>query len=52
MTETNGMLRYVPTTCPYGGVGCGLNLVVNNGKLVGVEPLKRTPIRSPGAANV
>ena len=44
MTETNGKLRYVPTTCPYCGVGCGLNLVVNDGKLVGVEPNKRTPI--------
>ena len=44
MTETNGKLRYVPTTCPYCGVGCGLNLVVNDGKLVGVEPLKRTPV--------
>ncbi len=44
MTETNGKLRYVATTCPYCGVGCGLNLVVNDGKLVGVEPLKRSPI--------
>jgi len=44
MTETSGKLRYVPTTCPYCGVGCGLNLVVNDGKLVGVEPLKRSPI--------
>jgi len=44
MTETNGKLRYVPTTCPYCGVGCGLNLVVNDGKLVGVEPYKRTPV--------
>ncbi|WP_214021376.1 formate dehydrogenase subunit alpha [Methanoculleus sp.] len=44
MTETNGKLRYVPTTCPYCGVGCGLNLVVNDGKLVGVEPLKRSPV--------
>ena len=44
MAETNGKLRYVPTTCPYCGVGCGLNLVVNDGKLVGVEPNKRSPI--------
>ncbi|KDE54960.1 formate dehydrogenase subunit alpha [Methanoculleus sp. MH98A] len=44
MADTNGKLRYVPTTCPYCGVGCGLNLVVNDGKLVGVEPLKRTPV--------
>jgi len=37
-------LKYVPTTCPYCGVGCGLNLVVSDGKLVGVEPYKRSPI--------
>ena len=37
-------IKYVPTTCPYCGVGCGLNLVVNDGKLVGVEPYKRSPI--------
>ncbi|MCT8338342.1 formate dehydrogenase subunit alpha [Methanoculleus sp. Afa-1] len=44
MADINGKLRYVPTTCPYCGVGCGLNLVVNDGKLVGVEPYKRSPI--------
>jgi len=37
-------LTYVPTTCPYCGVGCGLNLVVQDGKCVGVEPYKRSPI--------
>ncbi|MFA5332196.1 MAG: formate dehydrogenase subunit alpha [Methanoregula sp.] len=37
-------LTYVPTTCPYCGVGCGLNLVVSDGKLVGVEPFKRSPV--------
>ena len=37
-------LKYVPTTCPYCGVGCGLNLVVRNDKLVGVEPYRRTPV--------
>lgn len=44
MTDTSEKLRYVHTTCPYCGVGCGLNLVVSDGKLVGVEPYKRTPI--------
>ena len=44
MVETKEMLKYVPTTCPYCGVGCGLNLVVSEGKLVGVEPYKRSPI--------
>jgi formate dehydrogenase alpha subunit len=37
-------MKYVRTTCPYCGVGCTLNLVVNNGKLVGVEPYRRSPI--------
>jgi len=37
-------LNYVPTTCPYCGVGCGLNLVVQDGKCVGVEPYKRSPV--------
>src|SRR5665811_598851 len=36
--------NYVPTTCPYCGCGCGLNLVVQEGKLVGVEPWKRHPM--------
>jgi formate dehydrogenase major subunit len=44
MSESNETLKYVPTTCPYCGVGCGLNLVVNDGKLVGVEPYKRHPV--------
>ena len=43
MADTT-LLKYVPTTCPYCGVGCGLNLVVNEGKLVGVEPYKRSPV--------
>ncbi len=46
MTDTSEKLRYVHTTCPYCGVGCGLNLVVSDGKLVGVEPYKRTPVAS------
>ena len=37
-------MRYVPTTCPYCGVGCGLNLVVIDGKLRGVEPWRRNPV--------
>ena len=44
MAESKEMLKYVPTTCPYCGVGCGLNLVVSDGKFVGVEPYKRSPI--------
>ncbi len=37
-------IKYVPTICPYCGVGCGLNLVVSDGKVVGVEPWKRNPV--------
>lgn len=37
-------IKYVPTICPYCDVGCGLNLVVKDGKLVGVEPWKRSPV--------
>ena len=40
-TET---LTYVPTTCPYCGVGCGLNLIVKDGKAVGVAPWQRSPV--------
>lgn len=38
--------NYVPTTCPYCGCGCGLNLVVQDGKLRGVEPWKRYPVNN------
>ena len=44
MSDENSSLKYVPTTCPYCGVGCGLNLVVKGNTLVGVEPYKRYPI--------
>ena len=44
MSDSKGLLNYVATTCPYCGVGCGLNLVVNEGKIVGVEPYKRSPV--------
>ncbi|MEN6444260.1 MAG: formate dehydrogenase subunit alpha [Methanoregula sp.] len=44
MRDNSSTLKYVPTTCPYCGVGCGLNLVVNDGKLVGVESYKRSPV--------
>ncbi|KZX15528.1 formate dehydrogenase H [Methanobrevibacter cuticularis] len=37
-------MKYVPTICPYCGTGCGLNLVVVDEKVVGVEPLKRHPV--------
>ena len=44
MSDVTTDLKYVATTCPYCGVGCGLNLVVQDDKCVGVEPYKRSPI--------
>ncbi|HNX17014.1 MAG TPA: formate dehydrogenase subunit alpha [Methanoregula sp.] len=44
MSDAKNDLKYVATTCPYCGVGCGLNLVVQDGKCIGVEPYKRSPI--------
>ena len=43
MSESN-LIKYVQTTCPYCGVGCTLNLVVKDGKCVGVEAYKRSPV--------
>jgi len=37
-------IKYIPTICPYCGVGCGMNLVVKDKKVVGVEPWKRHPV--------
>ena len=37
-------LKYVPTTCPYCGSGCGLYLKVRNGELVGVAPSRTHPV--------
>ena len=37
-------IEYVPTICPYCGTGCGLNFVVKDGKIIGVEPYKRHPV--------
>ena len=39
-------IKYVPTVCPFCGTGCGLNLVVKDGKVCGVEPWKRNPVNS------
>jgi len=38
--EVEMQLAYVATICPYCGCGCGMNLVVKNGRIVGVEPWK------------
>ena len=37
-------MKYVPTTCPYCGTGCGFNLVVRDKKVVGVAPWHRNPV--------
>ncbi|MDO9538590.1 MAG: formate dehydrogenase subunit alpha, partial [Methanocalculus sp.] len=37
-------MKYVPTTCPYCGTGCSFNLVVTDGKVVGVAPYQRSPV--------
>jgi len=34
------------TTCSYCGTGCGLNLIVVNGKAAGVAPYNRSPVGS------
>lgn len=36
--------RNVPTTCVYCGTGCGLNLQVLDGRIVGVLPAKGHPV--------
>ena len=35
-------IKYVPTICPYCGNGCGINFVVKDDKIVGVEQYKDT----------
>ncbi len=37
-------LEYVPTICPYCSCGCGINLVVKDGRIIGEEPWKEHPI--------
>lgn len=36
--ETRRPIHEVKTTCPYCGVGCGINLITQDGELVGSEP--------------
>jgi predicted molibdopterin-dependent oxidoreductase YjgC len=44
------MIEYknVLTTCPYCGVGCGVNLQVLDGRLVGVLPSQNHPVSQGG----
>jgi formate dehydrogenase major subunit len=37
-------LEYIPTICPYCGVGCGFYLKVRDGELAGVTPSKTHPV--------
>jgi len=37
-------LQYVPTICPYCGCGCGMYLVLKDGRIVGEEPWKEHPV--------
>ena len=37
-------IEYVPTICPYCSCGCGIYLVVEDGKIIGQEPWKEHPI--------
>jgi formate dehydrogenase alpha subunit len=37
-------IKYVPTICPYCSTGCGIYLVVKDGKIIGQEPWKEHPI--------
>jgi len=39
-------LKYVPTTCPYCGTGCGFNIVVKDGRAAGIEPWHRAPVNA------
>ena len=37
-------VEYVSTICPYCSCGCGMDLVVKDGKIIGQEPWKEHPI--------
>ncbi|MFO8109645.1 MAG: formate dehydrogenase subunit alpha [Thermoplasmata archaeon] len=38
------MIDYESTICPYCGCGCGINLVIKDGKIIGQEPWKEHPV--------
>jgi formate dehydrogenase alpha subunit len=37
-------IEYVSTICPYCSCGCGIDLVVKDGKIIGQEPRKEHPV--------
>jgi len=38
------LIKFVPTTCPYCGAGCGMLLIVRDETVIGVQPWARHPI--------
>ena len=42
-SQTQPEISYRPTVCPYCTSGCGLYLVVKNGRIIGQEPMKSYP---------
>jgi len=37
-------IKYVPTICPYCSCGCGIYLVIKDGRIIGQEPWKDHPV--------
>ena len=37
-------LKFVPTTCPYCGIGCSFYLVVRDNRVLGIEPWHSPPV--------
>lgn len=37
-------IKYVPTICPYCSCGCGIYLVIKDGRIIGLEPWKDHPV--------
>ena len=37
-------IKYVPTICPYCSCGCGIYLVIKDGRIIGQEPWKEHPV--------
>lgn len=42
------MIEYEPTICPYCSCGCGIYLVIKDGKIIGQEPQHEHPINEGG----
>jgi len=38
------MIEFKPTICPYCSCGCGIYLVIEDGKIIGQEPWNEHPI--------